>query len=316
MIGRVERVPLREVWRNEEYDFTKWLLENLDLLGEEIGIRLEGVEAEAAAGDFRVDIVAKRESGEYVVIENQLEKSDHAHLGKLLTYLSMWDANTAIWIVGEPRAEHVSAVNWLNEMPGSSFYMLKIEAIRIGESEPAPLLTRIVGPSEEVRDTQRRKREQTEAQERMQRFWKSLMERARQRTDIFNDAEYGASQYLIIVPRMKNAYYYCVVTQYTSRVEIYISWMEPDELEQIFDHFYREKDMIEKEYGGELEWIPAEGRKSCKIVASLDTGGYLEDESEWPEMQDAMIDATIRLNNALKPHIEHLIGKKSELRRI
>jgi len=103
MIGRLERVPLREVWRHEALDFTSWLEKNLDVLNEVLDITLSDAEREQAAGTFSVDLVATDSSGNPVVIENQLGKSDHDHLGKLITYLTAIDAKAAIWIVTEPR---------------------------------------------------------------------------------------------------------------------------------------------------------------------------------------------------------------------
>ena len=151
MIGRIQRVALRKVWKHEALDFTKWLEENVDVLNEATGLQLSGVEREQAVGAFSVDLIAEDEDGRPVVIENQLEKSNHDHLGKLLTYLVGIEARKAIWIVADPRPEHVGVVTWLNESSSADFHLLKLEAIRIGDSEPAALLTQIVGPSEEAR---------------------------------------------------------------------------------------------------------------------------------------------------------------------
>ncbi|MBA3013900.1 MAG: DUF4268 domain-containing protein, partial [Desulfobulbaceae bacterium] len=131
MIGKLRRVPLRDVWKHEAIDFTKWLQDNIDVLSEVVDLNLSNPESEQAAGAFSVDLVAEDESGNPVIIENQLEKSDHDHLGKILTYLVAMAAKTAIWIVADPRPEHVSAITWLNESSSASFYLLKIEAIVI-----------------------------------------------------------------------------------------------------------------------------------------------------------------------------------------
>ena len=136
MIGKIQRVPLREVWKHEALDFTKWLQDNGDVLNEVLDISLTNAEREQSAGDFQVDLVAEDEAGNPVVIENQLEKSNHDHLGKLVTYLSMVGAKTAIWIVADPRPEHIRAVGWLNESSAAAFYLLKVEGIRIGDSPP------------------------------------------------------------------------------------------------------------------------------------------------------------------------------------
>ena len=115
MIGKIERVKLREVWKHEAYDFTRWLEENIDVLNDVLDISIVNVEREKKAGTFSVDLVGEDDSGNVVVIENQLEKSDHDHLGKLITYLVAMDAKVAIWIVSNPRPEHINAISWLNE---------------------------------------------------------------------------------------------------------------------------------------------------------------------------------------------------------
>ena len=97
-IGRITRVKLREVWKHEALDFTTWLEDNTDVLNEVLDFNLVSVEREKAAGDFSVDLVGEDEDGQTVIIENQLEKSDHDHLGKVLTYLAAMDARAAVWI--------------------------------------------------------------------------------------------------------------------------------------------------------------------------------------------------------------------------
>lgn len=136
MIGRIEKIPLAEVWKKEARDFTPWLFENIEVLGEELDIGLKAMEREKSIGWFSADIVAEDESGRTVLVENQLERTNHDHLGKILTYVSNLDAKIAIWISSEPRPEHERAIEWLNETGMDvSFYLVKIEAYRIGNSE-------------------------------------------------------------------------------------------------------------------------------------------------------------------------------------
>ena len=106
-ITKLRRVPLREVWPHEAYDFTAWLEENLDVLNDALDLTLVDASREQAAGSFSVDLVAEDEAGNRVVIENQLGKSNHDHLGKVITYLAAMDARAAIWIVsvGQARAD-------------------------------------------------------------------------------------------------------------------------------------------------------------------------------------------------------------------
>lgn len=310
MVGKIERVPLREVWKHEEYDFSKWLEENIDILGDEIGLDLENTESEVSAGSFSIDLVAKDKLGNSVVIENQLERSDHDHLGKLLTYLTMWDAKTAIWIVKEPRVEHIKAINWLNESTNADFYMLKIEAIKIGNSEPAPLLTEIVGPSEEARIVGKSKRAQNETQKLMQKFWIGLLDRARNQTSLFNNISPSTSNYIGMDAGVHGFYYYFIIKQRSCRVELYMYSSELVDPESINNQLEANIAGIEKDFNGELGWVPMSGgRKSCKIMKQLEIGGYKSDESDWPQIQDSMIDAMIRLEKALKPYLDNLYTK-------
>ena len=148
LVQKIQRIPLRKAFPHEARDFTRWLEENIDVLNDCLDITLTNAEREQSAGDFSVDIVAEDESGGKVIIENQLEKSNHDHLGKVITYLVAMEAKAAIWIVADPRPEHISAITWLNESSSADFYLLKLEAIQIADSDPAPLITLIVGPSE------------------------------------------------------------------------------------------------------------------------------------------------------------------------
>jgi len=159
MVGKIERVPLRDIWKHEDYDFTSWLQDNIDVLNDALGLSLSNPESEQSARSFNVDLLAEDETGNPVIIENQLEKSDHNHLGKLITYLTAIGAKTAVWIVEDPRPEHVGAISWLNESSSANFYLSKVEGIKIGDSESAPLLTLIVGPSEESREVGEKKKE-------------------------------------------------------------------------------------------------------------------------------------------------------------
>ena len=112
MVGRLEYVPLREIWKHEAYDFTTWLFENCDVLNEQLGLTISPIEKEKSVGPFNVDILGEDSAGRAVIIENQLTRTDHDHLGKLLTYMSNLDAKVAIWVSTDPRPEHVTAINF------------------------------------------------------------------------------------------------------------------------------------------------------------------------------------------------------------
>jgi len=136
-ISRLESVDVRTIWKKEERDFTPWLADNIDLLSEKLNIELSFMEKEKPTGTFETDILAEDSESNLVIIENQFGKSDHDHLGKTLTYLANIEAKTAIWICEDPRPEHIKVIDWLNELPDLSFYLVKIEAYKISNSPPS-----------------------------------------------------------------------------------------------------------------------------------------------------------------------------------
>jgi hypothetical protein len=137
MLGRLTKIDLRNAWKNEEADFTPWLSEdeNINLISDAIGIEITNVQTEVKAGNFETDILAEEvQKGRKIVIENQLESTNHAHLGKLLSYAAVHDAAYVIWIVKDARDEHRQAIDWLNDHTDEhlNFFLLKIELWQIG----------------------------------------------------------------------------------------------------------------------------------------------------------------------------------------
>ena len=307
MIGKLVRVPLREVWKREAADLTPWLSDNMDFLHEGVALNLSSAERERAAGSFSVDLIAEDESGNAIVIENQLEKSDHDHLGKLITYLTAIDARTAIWIVAHPRPEHVGAITWLNESSSAFFYLVKAEAIRIDDSRPAPLLTLIVGPSEDKEAVGDTKKDFADRELLRHRFWASLLDRANARTPLHANTSPGYSGWIAAGAGRSGLSYNYVARQHDARVELYIDKGKGarDDNKAIFDELKESKSAIEEAFGGALDWQRLDAAQSCRITKPIDLKGY-RDELPWDETQDAMIDAMIRLEKALKPHINAL----------
>jgi hypothetical protein len=152
-IGKAVPVDLRELWKKESANFTSWLAEHLDYLTEELGFELTLVsrEKKVDSSRFTIDIWAHDEEGNSVIIENQLEETDHRHLGQIITYVSNMSAKKVIWITPSPRQEHINAINWLNEFTDTEFYIVELSAIRIGGSDPAPVFSLISKPDESVR---------------------------------------------------------------------------------------------------------------------------------------------------------------------
>jgi len=304
-IGKLQRVQLREVWRYEAYDFTQWLQENIDILNESLDLELVSAELEQAAGSFSIDIVAESSDGDTYVIENQLEKSNHDHLGKVITYLTSMKARGAIWIVSEPRQEHVNAMAWLNEASSADFYLVKVEAVRIGNSSAAPLLTLIVGPSAEAKEAGRAKQEMAERYDIRKQWWSQLVQLPGAKLH----AHITPGQYAWIGTssgvRGLNLNY--VVTKTESGVELYIDRGKDceEENEAIFDQLLESKDKVQAGVSFPLSWQRLDGRRACRIRIDL-PGGYRSPDSEWPEIQQRMTDAMTQLEAAFKPVLRGL----------
>ncbi len=255
-IGKLERVALREVWKHEAADFTQWLEENIVVLNDALDLNLVNVDRERATGDFSIDLVAEDDRGGTVIIENQLEKSNHDHLGKLVTYLSGMGARAAIWIVSDPRPEHVAAVAWLNESSSGAFYMVKVEAVRIGDSPAAPLFTLIVGPSEETKEVGQTKKEIAERYGIRKRWWTQLIERSAKVSKLHAHITPGEHSWLGTSSGISGLNFNYVVTQDECAAELYVDRGKDSEQENkaIFDQLQANQAEVEKAFGGPLSW--------------------------------------------------------------
>lgn len=304
MIGKIERLPLRSVWQHEAYNFTQWLQDNIELLNEVIAINLSNPEREQNAGSFSVDIVAEDDNGNPVVIENQLEKSNHDHLCKFITYLVSIEARTAIWIVADPRTEHVNAINWLNESSAAEFYLIKLEAIKIEESVPAALFTVIVGPSAESKEIGRTKKEFTERDAVREKFWIQLLEYAKQKTKLHSNRTSTIHNWLGTGAGISGLTYSYVIRKDEAQVELYIDRGDgsDDVNRDIFNLLFEKKAEIEKVFGGQLEWQRLEGKRACRIRKVIKAGGYRSEN--WNVVHEEMVDNMVRFEKALKPHLK------------
>ena len=148
--GRLEDLPPRDAWGHEAHAFTPWLAENIDRLGEAVGMELELTGQEVRVERFAADILARDPTdGSAVLIENQLEATDHTHLGQIMTYLAGLDARAVIWIAPEFREPHLSAVRWLNDHTAESFsfFAVRLRVVRIGDSPMAPVFEVVEKPN-------------------------------------------------------------------------------------------------------------------------------------------------------------------------
>lgn len=181
--GRLIDLPLREAWKHEALQFTPWLAQNIDHLSEVIGIPLELDGTEVAVDTFSADILARNPMDDSrVLIENQLEQTDHTHLGQIMTYLAGLEAQTVVWIAPAFREPHLSAIRWLNQHTGDgfAFFAVKARVVRIGDSPFAPIFEVVEKPNDWERSLVRKARQSSapsEVGEKRLAFWQAYLDR-------------------------------------------------------------------------------------------------------------------------------------------
>jgi len=306
-ITKITRLKARDVWPIESRDLTPWLCDNIDVIGDIIGIQLTNAIREQSTGSFNVDIKAEDMEGNIVIVENQFGNSDHDHLGKLITYLSSFDAKTAIWIVENPRTEHVNAINWLNEgSNGCKFFLLKLEAIQIGDSAAAPLLTKIVGPSKESLDLGQVKKDDAERFHLRYNFWEQFLNRAKKNgLTSFSAISASRDAWIGATAGIRGMQYVAWVNQHSTRIELRIDRGKGSEEENlaILNELNQHASEIETIFGSELQWADLEGYRVCSIRKDFEDGGYKSEPDVVNLITEKVVNALILLEKATKPYI-------------
>jgi hypothetical protein len=218
------------------------------------------------------------------------------------------EAKAAIWIVADPRPEHISAITWLNESSSADFYLLKLEAIQIAQSDPAPLLTLIVGPSESTKAVGKAKHEFAERYDVRKQFWTQLLELAKSKSKLHSAITPGKYSWIGAGSGKSGISYNYVVWQHESAVELYVDRGKGNDSENkaIFDELLKNKEKIENDFGAPLEWQRLDTKRASRIRISFNDGGW-KDQEKWNLITTAMVEAMIHLEKALKPHIKKLI---------
>ena len=293
-LGRLEKVELREAWSSESADFTPWLAqeENLGLLGHAIGIDLELESQEKSVGPFRADILCRDTLNDsWVLIENQLERTDHTHLGQLLTYVAGLEAVAIVWVSARFTDEHRATLDWLNEHTDGTINLfgLEIELWRIDDSPIAPKFNIISQPNDWSRSVQQatRGREISAHGQFLLNYWTA-----------YNCYMEDHSSFLRCQkPQPQNWMYHAlgrsgirlastVSTRNSElnekgpeiRAEVYI---DGPTAKTMFAFLEKEKLDIESKLGFTLNWHNPEDKKMCRIFKRLDT--EVTDESLWLE---------------------------------
>lgn len=305
-IGKLKEVDIRELWKHEQYDFSEWLSkkENIENLNEILGLTLIDISKETYVGAYRCDLFAKDETtGIKVIIENQLEVSNHDHLGKIITYASGLDAKVVVWIVKEAREEHRSAIEWLNNNTNSNvnFFLIEIHAYKIGESDPAPMFQVVEQPNDFIKNNKSTNRDESMNKSQSQRieFWNQFNNVVIERGKPFNIRKATTDHWYNVAIGTSDAHIDITLVNKDSLigVELYIT-----DNKDLFDKLYERKNEIEQELGFSLDWRRLDNSKASRIVYHI-KGLNFDDHSNYNELMNKTIDLAVLMRNVFKKYI-------------
>lgn len=305
-IGKLEEVDIRELWKHEQYDFSEWLSkkENIENLNEILGLTLVDISKETYVGSYRCDLFAKDETtGIKVIIENQLEMSNHDHLGKIITYASGLDAKVVVWIVKEAREEHRSAIEWLNNNTNSNinFFLIEIHAYKIGNSDNAPMFQVIEQPNDFIKNNKSINSNDTMNKSQSQRleFWNQFNNVLVERGKPFNVRKATTDHWYNVAIGTSDAHIDITLVNKDSviGVELYIT-----DNKDLFDKLYQKKDEIESDLGFKLDWRRLNNSKASRIVTFI-KGLNFDNHSNYNELMNKTIDLAVLMRDTFKKYI-------------
>lgn len=305
-LGKLREIDIRKLWQHEQYDFSKWLSSenNIKELGDVLNLSLTDIETEKFVGNYRCDILCKDEiTGKVVLVENQLEPSNHDHLGKIITYASGLDAAVVVWIVQNAREEHASAIEWLNKHTDNevSFFLIEIHAYTIGNSEPAPLFKIIEQPNDFNKNirTLSQKGEMNESQSRRLEFWTQFNEILEERGKPFNKRKATTDHWYSVALGSSECHLSIDLVNREHKIRIGL-WI--DDNKDLYDSLEEKKDEIEEKTNIKFEWDRLDDKKAsviCKYIDGLD----FDNQSNYKDLMNKVIDEIVVLKNVFSKYI-------------
>ena len=303
-LGRLEVVDPREVWPDEARDFTPWLLDHAEVLGEALSIDLELEEVEHPVGGYSLDLLGRDVTHDAVlIVENQLDSSDHGHLGQILTYAAGTDASTIVWIARGFREEHRQAVDWINERTDEDtrLFAVRLGLRRIGDSLPAPVFDVVAQPN----DWQKQVRAATRTSQMSGKgklyfeFWEKYFARLREVRPEWARGKAVPYSSVSSVSPIKGAYLNPLFSDGRRiGLRLWIDSGDADYNRRVFEVLDEQRQLIEEVvHGAPLEWDYREGRKACKITEYVP--GAVEDVDRHDEFIAWFIDAGERFRRSL-----------------
>jgi hypothetical protein len=308
-LGLLERVSLREVWPNEARHFTPWLASNVHRLGDALGMELDVEEQEAAVGSFSLDILARDlGSDRRVVVENQIEKTDHDHLGKLLTYAAGLNADVVIWIAEEIREEHRQALDWLNQRTDTEteFYAIVVEVLKIGDSLPAVNFKPVAFPNEWRKSKAAGKSPTSHRGESYRDYFQALIDELREAHD-FTRAKKARPQSWYSFSAGQSGFSYGTSFALNGRVraEIYIDLSDSEVNKRIFDQMHANKDELESEFGEDFEWERLDDRRASRIAVYRE-GAIDDSEADLEGIRKWAVERLLKFRQVFGPRLSKM----------
>ena len=313
-LGRLTSVSLREIWKSEAMDFTPWLAqeENLTVLAETLSLNLELESMERPVGPFRADILCKDvNTDNWVLIENQLEKTDHLHLGQLLTYASGLDAVTIVWIADRFTEEHRSTLDWLNRITDTTFrfFGIEVELWRIGESPVAPKFNIVSEPNDWSKAVAKAARaiddgELSETRLLQRDYWDSFHQALENFGGVISGKRTPQPQNWMTYPIGRTGFTLSAIMQNWEgfvRAELYITGKDAKERFRLLE---QQKDAIQAQLDFPLEWDPLEGQ-DCRI-AVWNRGVNPGDRNDWAKQHIWLAEKLNKLHAAFSERIRTL----------
>lgn len=305
-IGKLKEVELRNLWKHEQYDFSEWLSqnENIELLNDILGLTLTDISKEVYVGSYRCDLVAVDESsGIKVIIENQLESSNHEHLGKIITYASGLDAQVVVWIVKNAKEEHRSAIEWLNNNTNSdiNFFLIELHAYKIGDSLPAPYFEIIEKPNDFIKNNKvnGNKNELNKSQSERLIFWNRFNEILIYKGKPFNVRKATTDHWYDVAIGSSSSHISIELINKEKHVRIGLYMVDDKEY---FDKLFANKDTIETQLGIKLEWQRECSGNVSRVKYKLPGLDY-DNHSNYDELINKSIDIAAKMQKVFKKYI-------------
>lgn len=311
-LGRLQQIDLRKVWLSEPGHFTPWLAkdENLSLLADAIGLDLECQGQEKGVGPFRADIVCKDTAdGSLVLIENQLARTDHTHLGQLMTYAAGLDAVTIVWIAERFTEEHRAALDWLNEITNekAGFFGLEIELWQIGDSPIAPKFNVVCKPNDWIKGgagAGGASGGTTETTRLQQEYWLALRNLLAERRSLLKPQK-AHPQHWLTVSIGRSCFHLAALVNTQEEnigVELYIGGTYAKHWFKLLE---AERQQIEREFGGALDWKELPQKKACRVLVTRERCD-IRKRDQWSAQQAWLADTLERMSKVFKPRVLNL----------